>query len=220
MWTHRFARDPNLCVWEPTLWWHHTENSVWSKSNRQAWNETLKNFPTEVLCFRWCRRLSNVQFRLCAKMKGTPRLECHTRIFKSKNPWSQSTKNMAQTLKITKNKNKNRHRFVDQKHKHNENYWFCHFSPRQFGLSSVSERVIVTAFVSLWRPSNTWNSRGSVLCTKKHGHFSVANNQLSRKREIMVRNSNKIDANEPFLGTWGLQNQMERGNFCDYNWDA
>ena len=35
-------------------------------------------------------------------------------------------------------------------------------------------------------------------------------NQLLRKRETMVRNSNTIDANEPFLGTWGFQNQMER----------
>ena len=96
-----------LCLRAHTLVATCTENSVWSKMNRQEWNETLENFPTEVLWFRWCQRLSKMQFRLCAKMKGTPRFEC-THIFKSKTldhnqlkTWHKRRKSQKQKTKQT-----------------------------------------------------------------------------------------------------------------------
>ena len=111
---------------------------------------------------------------------------------KSKNPWSQSTKNMAQNVENRKNKKQNKHWFVDQKHKHNVNYWFVIFSKAVRSLIwSVSKRVIVTAFVTVTTIQHLKFERVCSVYKTRRGYFSVTNRiqRSEPKMEIAIGTS-------------------------------
>lgn len=123
-----FRRKKNLCVWEPTLWWHHVQK-IWFDQKVRDKNEMKhsKTFPPQKFFdFVDVERFQKCNLDCMQKWKALQDLNAHT-YSNQKTLDHNQLKTWHEMSKIAKTK-QSRHWLVDQKHKHNVNDWFVIFS--------------------------------------------------------------------------------------------